>query len=162
MVRIAQKKRITDIFKLSGKVYAFDSTTIDLCLSVYEWAHFRRFKGDVKVHTLFDLETRVPTIFNITNAKIHNVNEMDIIQYELGSFYVTDRAYDDIRRFYHIKEVGPYFVVRANKPLRYQHVRGKRRMSHIILLGSIIRLFVYKSKYDYPAVLGRITYYDEE
>ena len=162
MVRIAQKKRITDIFKLGGKVYAFDSTTIDLCLSVYEWAHFRHSKGGVKVHTLFDLETQVPTIFHITKAKIHDVNGMDVIPYEPGSFYVFDRAYGDFRRLYHVKEVGSYFVVRAKKPLRYRHVRWKRRMPKNILSDSIIRLTVYKSKHDYPAVLRRIEYYDED
>ena len=90
---VAQKMRIENIFKLGGKVYAFDSTTIDLCLSVYEWAHFRRTKGGIKVHTLFDLEAQVPTIFHITKAKLHDVNGMDAIPYEPGSFYVFDRAY---------------------------------------------------------------------
>ena len=81
-VGVAQKMRIENIFKLGGKVYAFDSTTIDLCLSVYEWAHFRRAKGGIKVHTLFDLEAQVPTIFHITKAKLHDVNGMDSIPYE--------------------------------------------------------------------------------
>lgn len=83
-VGVAQKMRIENIFKLGGKVYAFDSTTIDLCLSVYEWAHFRRAKGGIKVHTLFDLEAQVPTIFHITKAKLHDVNGMDAIPYEPG------------------------------------------------------------------------------
>ena len=75
-VGVAQKMRIENIFKLGGKVYAFDSTTIDLCLSVYEWAHFRRAKGGIKVHTLFDLEAQVPTIFHITKAKLHDYPEV--------------------------------------------------------------------------------------
>ena len=111
--------RIENIFKLGGKVYGFDSTTIDLCLSVYEWAHFRRAKGGIKVHTLFDLEAQVPTIFHITKAKLHDVNGMDAIPYEPGSFYVFDRAYNDFRRLHHIKEVGSFFVVRAKNPLKY-------------------------------------------
>ena len=123
---VAQKMRIENIFKLGGKVYAFDSTTIDLCLSVYEWAHFRRAKGGIKVHTLFDLEAQVPTIFHITKAKLHDVNGMDAIPYEPGSFYVFDRAYNDFRRLHHIKEVGSFFVVRAKNPLKYQYVRWKR------------------------------------
>ena len=124
-VGVAQEMRIENIFKLGGKVYAFDSTTIDLCLSVYEWAHFRRAKGGIKVHTLFDLEAQVPTIFHITKAKLHDVNGMDAIPYEPGSLYVFDRAYNDFRRLHHIKEVGSFFVVRAKNPLKYQYVRWK-------------------------------------
>ena len=161
-VGVAQKMRIENIFKLGGKVYAFDSTTIDLCLSVYEWAHFRRAKGGIKVHTLFDLEAQVPTIFHITKAKLHDVNGMDAIPYEPGSFYVFDRAYNDFRRLHHIKEVGSFFVVRAKNPLKYQYVRWKRRMPKNVLSDSIIRLTVYKSKHDYPEVLRRIEYYDDE
>lgn len=159
---VAQKMRIENIFKLGGKVYAFDSTTIDLCLSVYEWAHFRRAKGGIKVHTLFDLEAQVPTIFHITKEKLHDVNGMDAIPYEPGSFYVFDRAYNDFRRLHHIKEVGSFFVVRAKNPLKYQYVRWKRRMPKNVLSDSIIRLTVYKSKHDYPEVLRRIEYYDDE
>lgn len=124
-VGVAQKMRIENIFILGGRVYAFDSTTIDLCLSVYEWAHFLRAKEGIKVHTLFDLEAQVPTIFHITKAKLHDVNGMDAIPYEPGSFYVFDRAYNDFRRLHHIKEVGAFFVVRAKNPLKYQHVRWK-------------------------------------
>ena len=101
-VGVAQKMRIENIFKLGGKVYAFDSTTIDLCLSVYEWAHFRRAKGGIKVHTLFDLEAQVPTIFHITKAKLHDVNGMDAIPYEPESFYVehttTSQDFTTLRR----------------------------------------------------------------
>ena len=161
-VGVAQKMRIENIFKLGGKVYGFDSTTIDLCISVYEWAHFRRAKGGIKVHTLFDLEAQVPTIFHITKAKLHDVNGMDVIPYEPGSFYVFDRAYNDFRRLHHIKVVGFFFVVRAKNPLKYQHVRWKRRMPKNVLSDSIIRLTVYKSKHDYPEVLRRIEYYDDE
>ena len=138
--------RIEHIFKLGGKVYAFDSTTIDLCLSVYEWAHFRRANGGIKIHTLFNLEAQVPTIFLITKAKLHDVNGMDAIPYEPGSFYVFDRAYGDFKRLYHIKEVGSFFVVRAKSSLRYQHVRWKRRIPKNVLSDSIIRLTVYKSR----------------
>lgn len=161
-VAVVQRMRIEHIFKLGGRVYAFDSTTIDLCLSVYEWAHFRRKKGGIKINTLFDLEAQVPTIFLITKANLHDVNGMDAIPYEPGSFYVFDRAYGDFKRLYHIKEVGSFFVVRAKSRLRYQHVRWKRRMPKNVLSDSIIRLTVYKSRHDYPAVLRRIEYYDEE
>lgn len=139
-VGVAQKMRIKNIFKLGGKVYAFDSTTIDLCLSVYEWAHFRRAKEGIKVHTLFDLEAQVTTIFHITKAKLHDVNGLDAIPYEPESFYVFDRAYNNFRRLHNFKEVGSFFVVRAKNPLKYQHVRWKRWMPKNVLSDSIIRL----------------------
>ncbi len=138
MVSVAQKKRITDIFKLQGKVYAFDSTTVDLCLSVYDWAHFRRAKGGIKVHTLFDLEAQIPTIFHITNAKVNDINGMDIIPYEPNAFYVFDRGYNDFRRLFNINKVGSSFVVRAKKTLKYQHIRWKRKMKKGILSDSIV------------------------
>ena len=90
-VGVAQKMRIENIFKLGGNVYAVDSTTIDLCLSVYEWAHFRRAKGGIKVHTLFDLEAQVPTIFHITKAKFHDVNGMDAQECPIGLHYQAYR-----------------------------------------------------------------------
>ena len=77
----ARRKRCTDIFKLEGNVYAFDSTTIDLCLSVFEWAKFRTTKGDVKVHTMYDVETQVPAFVHITPASVHDMNAMDVIPY---------------------------------------------------------------------------------
>ncbi|MBR0304676.1 MAG: IS4 family transposase [Bacteroidales bacterium] len=95
MMAQARGKRVVDIFKLNGNVYAFDSTTIDLCLSVFEWALFRKRKGGVKVHTLYDIEPRVPTFFHITPARVHDMKAMDAIPYEENSFYIFDRGYND-------------------------------------------------------------------
>ncbi|MDY4572666.1 MAG: transposase, partial [Candidatus Cryptobacteroides sp.] len=81
-----------DIFKLNGNVYAFDSTTVDLCLSTFEWALFRKKKGGIKMHTLYDLETQIPTFFHITPARVHDTKAMDVIPYEENSFYIFDRA----------------------------------------------------------------------
>ena len=103
----AQKSRATEIFKLGGNVYAFDSTTIDLCLSVFEWALFRRKKGGVKVHTLYDIETQIPTFFHITPAKVHDTKAMDLIPYEENSFYIFDRGYNDFKRLYNIERIEP-------------------------------------------------------
>lgn len=97
-VKVTQQKRITDIFKLDGKVYAFDSTTIDLCLGAYDWDYFRCAKGGIKVHTLFDLEVQMPPIFHITNAEVNDINGMDAIPYEPNAFYVFDRGYNDFKR----------------------------------------------------------------
>ena len=93
MISEARKKRVNDIFKLNGNVYAFDSTTIDLCLKLFPWATFRTHKGGVKIHTLYDVETQVPAFIHITEAKINDIKAMDVIPYESGSFYVFDRAY---------------------------------------------------------------------
>ena len=94
MVEQARFKRKTDIFKLGGNVYAFDSTTIDLCLSVFWWAKFRKRKGGVKVHTLYDIETQIPAFFHMTTASVHDSKAMDEIPYETGSYYIFDRAYN--------------------------------------------------------------------
>ena len=88
LVDEARRKRAVDIFKLGGNVYAFDSTTIDLCLDVSWWAKFRKHKGGIKIHTLYDVETQIPTFFHITSTKVNDVNAMDVIPYEIGSYYV--------------------------------------------------------------------------
>ena len=93
MMEQARKKRATDIFKLKGKVYAFDSTTIPLCLSVFWWAKFRKKKGGIKAHVLYDLESQVPAFFHITSASVHDSKAMKGIPYESGSYYVFDRGY---------------------------------------------------------------------
>ena len=97
LIEQARKKRANDIFNLEGNVYAFDSTTINLCLSVFWWAKFRKHKGGIKVHTLYDIETQVPAFFHITEAAMHDSNAMGIIPYETGSYYVFDRAYNNFK-----------------------------------------------------------------
>ena len=162
MIGKARSKRINDVFELGGNVYAFDSTTVDLCLSVYEWARFRRAKGGIKIHTLYDLETQVPAFLHITEASVHDVNAMDKIPYEQGAFYVFDRGYNDFKRLYRINEIESLVVVRAKENLKFKAVRWKRRMPKNVVSDSIIRLSGYASEKKYPDVLRRIVYYDEE
>ena len=107
----ARSKRITDIFKLGGSVYAFDSTTIDLCLSVFWWAKFRKHKGGIKIHTLYDIETQVPAFFHITEASVNDVRAMDELAYEPGAYYIFDRGYNDFCRLHRITCTDSYFVV---------------------------------------------------
>ena len=102
MIEQARKKRVNDIFKLDGNVYAFDSTTIDLCLQMFPWAKFRKHKGGIKVHTLYDVETQVPAFIHVTEAKVNDIKAMDAIPYESGSYYVFDRAYNDHKRLFKI------------------------------------------------------------
>ena len=94
MMEQARKKRVTDIFKLKGNVYAFDSTTIPLCLSVFWWAKFRKKKGGIKAHVLYDLESQVPAFFHISTASVYDSKAMKEIPYESGSYYVFDRGYN--------------------------------------------------------------------
>ena len=158
----ARSKRATDIFNLGGHVYAFDSTTIDLCLSVFWWAKFRKHKGGIKVHTLFDVETQIPAFFHVTEASVHDVNAMDEIPYESGAYYVFDRAYDDFKRLYHITRIGAFFVIRAKDNIRYKITKWKRRMPKNVLTDARIRLTGYYTSKRYPDELRMVRYWDEE
>ena len=135
LVDEARRKCAVDIFKLAGNIYAFDSKTIDLCLDVFWWARFRKHKGGIKIHTLYDIETQLPTFFHITSAKVNDVNAMDVIPYEIGSYYVFDRGYNDFKRLYRIKTLDSSFVVRSKKDLQYKCVKWSRRLPQKYALG---------------------------
>ena len=98
MITIAQGKRITRDFVLDGRFYAFDSTTIDLCMNLFWWANFRQAKAGIKVHTLYDVVTQIPAFIHITEAKVHDMNAMDEIPYEPNAWYIFDRGYFDLSR----------------------------------------------------------------
>lgn len=104
LVREAQHKRKIDIFKLEGNIHAFDSTTIDLCLAVFQCAKFRKRNGGVKLHVLYDVETQIPTFCHITEACVHDSKAMKEIPYESGSYYIFDRAYNNFRMLYRIHQ----------------------------------------------------------
>ena len=125
----ARECRATDIFKLNGHVYAFDSTTIELCLNAFKWAVYRKNqrKGGIKVHTLYDIETSIPTFFHITEARVNDMRAMDAIPYEENSFYIFDRGYNDFKRLYAIESIGAYFVVRGKKNNDFRPMKWKRR-----------------------------------
>ena len=158
----AQKCRAVEIFKLGGKVYAFDSTTIDLCLSVFEWALFRKKKGGVKIHTLYDIETQIPTFFHITPARLHDTKAMDAIPYEENSFYIFDRAYNDFGRLFTINSVGAYFVVRGKKNNDFRPMRWKRRLPSCVLSDAIGYMDGQLTMSKYPEKIRRIIYLDSE
>lgn len=158
----AQKCRAVEIFKLGGKVYAFDSTTIDLCLSVFEWALFRKKKGGVKIHTLYDIETQIPTFFHITPARLHDTKAMDAIPYEENSFYIFDRAYNDFGRLFTINSVGAYFVVRGKKNNDFRPMRWKRRLPSGVLSDAIGYMDGQLTMSKYPEKIKRIIYLDSE
>ena len=162
LIAEARKKRATDIFQLGGNVYAFDSTTIDLCLSVFWWAKFRKHKGGIKVHTLYDVETQVPAFFHITEAAVHDSKVMNVIPYETGSYYVFDRGYNDFKQLYRIEEIGSYFVIRAKKKLQYRVLKWKRRMPENVLSDAEIELTGYYPSKHYPKPLRLVRYHDPE
>lgn len=105
-------------FKLGGNVYAFDSTTIDMCLSVFWWAKIRKKKGGIKVHTLYDVETQIPAFFHITEASVHDSKVMIEILYESSSYYIFDRSYNNFKMLYKIHQIEAYFVARAKKSIQ--------------------------------------------
>ena len=162
LVAEARSKRITDIFKLGGNVYAFDSTTIDLCLSVFWWAKFRKHKGGTKIHTLYDIETQVPAFFHITEASVNDVRAMDEISYEPGSYYIFDRGYNDFVRLYRIACTGSFFIVRAKKNLKYKAVKWRRKLPKNVLSDAVITLTGYYPSKRYPKQLRLVRYWDAE
>lgn len=148
---------------VDGNVYALDSTTIDLCLSVFWWAEFRRAKGGIKLHTLYDVKTSIPTFLHISNAKVHDVNILDLIQYEAGSFYVVDKAYIDYRRLYRLHSQGSFFVTRAKDNMRFKRMYSNPvDKEQGVRYDQIGKLETYYPKKEYPDKLRRIKYYDQE
>jgi hypothetical protein len=162
LVNEAREKRATDIFKLGGNVYAFDSTTIDLCLSVFWWAKFRKKKGGIKVHTLYDVETQIPTFFHITEASVHDSKAMNEIPYESGSYYIFDRAYNNFKMLCKIHQIGAYFVIRAKKNLQYKPIKWKRRLPKNVLSDMTIELTGFYPRQYYKEALRLVRYWDEE
>lgn len=162
LVNQAREKRTTNIFNLGANVYAFDSTTIDLCLSVFWWAKFRKKKGGIKVHTLYDVETQIPTFFHITEASVHDSKAMNEIPYEPDSYYIFDRAYNSFKMLYKIHQIGAYFVVRAKKNLQYKTIKWKRRLPRNVLSDVTIDLIGFYPKKYYPESFRMVRYWDEE
>lgn len=162
MMDQARNKRAMDIFKLKGNVYAFDSTTIPLCLSVFWWAKFRKKKGGVKAHVLYDLESQVPAYFHITTASVHDSKVMKGIPYESGSYYVFDRGYNAFRELYRIHQHESFFIVRAKKNLQYKCIKWRRRMPRNVITDSEILLTDYITSRKYKEKLRLVKFYDEE
>lgn len=162
MVKQARNKRKTDIFELGGNVYAFDSTTIDLCLSVFWWAKFRKRKGGIKIHTLYDIETLIPSFFHITTASVHDSKVMDEIPYETGAYYIFDRGYNHFKSLFRIETIGSYFVVRAKSNLQFKAKRWKRRLPENVLSDAVGELRVYNSSKGYPSQIRKVCYWDKE
>lgn len=163
LIDLARKKLINDVFEIKGRIYAFDSTTIDLCLSVFWWAQFRKTKGGIKLHTLYDITTHIPAFVHITEASVHDMNAMDYLVYENGAYYIFDRGYLDFDRLYRITQSGAYFVIRSKSNLKFKRMySNKVDKSTGIIYDQIGKLLGYYVSVDYPEKLRRIKFYDQE
>lgn len=148
--------------RLSSFSTGISSTTIDLCLNVFWWAKFRKRKGGIKIHTLFDVETQIPKFFHITEASVHDVRAMDEIPYESNAYYIFDRAYNDFKRLYTINCMEAKFVVRAKTNLRYKAVKWKRRPPKNVQSDATIKLTEYYPYKRYPEQMRLVRYWDED
>jgi hypothetical protein len=149
--------------ELDATVYALDSTTIDLCLSVFPWAQFRKTKAAVKLHTLLDLRGNIPSFIHISDGKLHDVNVLDLLLPEPGAFYVMDRAYTDFERLYQLQQESAFFVIRAKSNLQF-----RRLYSHSVnkdtglLCDQTVVLTGFYTAQHYPDKLRRIKYHDAQ
>lgn len=163
LIAIAQRKLANTDFVLKGKFYAFDSTTIDLCLNVFWWAKFRKNKGGIKLHTLLDITTQIPEYVHITSASTHDVNAMDYLVYQAEAFYIFDRAYVDYERLFRITKCKAYFVIRAKMNLKFHRTSSKKTdKSKGVIIDQIGKLTGFYIKQDYPEKLRKIKYFDKE
>lgn len=149
---------------LDATVYAFDATTIDLCLSVYPWAPFRQHKAAVKLHTLLDLRGSIPTFIYISDGKMHEVNTLDHLVIEPGAYYLLDRGYLDFARLYVIHQSGAFFVTRAKSNTKFKRRYSKPVDRHTtnVICDQIGVLTVHYSIKDYPDALRRVVVKDDE
>jgi len=163
LIDLARNKRANDNFEIKGKVYAFDSSTIDLCLSVFWWAKFRKTKGGIKLHTLYDITTQIPAFIHITAASVNDVNAMDSIPYESGAYYVFDRGYVDYARLYKITILSAFFVVRAKSNLKFRRMYSRKvdktKGVQCDQIGKLTGFYVSK---NYPVKIRRVKFYDDE
>jgi len=149
--------------ELEQTVYALDSSTIDLCLSVFPWARFRRTKGAIKLHTLLDLRGNIPSFIAITDGKVHDVNILDLLIPEPGSIYVMDKAYLDFRRLFDLNQCAAFFVVRAKSNTQLKRLYSKPvDKSTGVQCDQVVVLTGFYSRKDYPAKLRRIRFFDSE
>jgi len=165
LIKTARELYANEDFGLELKqaVYAFDSTTIDLCLSVFPWAKFRKRKAAVKLHTLLDLRGNIPVVISITNGKVHDVNALDDLVFEPGAIYIFDKAYVDFARLYRMHQSLAFFVTRAKSNFVFKRLYSQPvDKSTGVRADQIIMVAGFYALMDYPERLRRIRYYDVE
>ena len=165
LISMARELYVGDSFGVDLKqtVYALDATTIDLCLSLFPWARFRKHKGAVKLHTVLDLRGNIPSFILITHGKVHDVHLLDQLAFEPGAFYIMDRGYLDFRRLYKISVAAAFFVTRAKKNFVFNRLYSLDvDKSTGVLSDQIISLHGFYSRKRYPEKLRRIRFLDAE
>jgi len=165
LIAIARDLYREDSFleELDETVYALDATTIDLCLSVFPWALFRKKKAAIKLHTLLDLKGNIPTFIHISDGKLNDVNALDLLRLEAGAYYVMDRGYLDFRRLYAFNQIPAFFVTRAKKNMQFKrrYSRPVDKSAGLRCDQTIMLTGFYTSKY-YPDTLRRVKYRDAD
>ena len=163
LIEVARRNNANEDFQIKGQVYAFDSTTIDLCLNVFWWAKFRKYKGGIKIHTLYDVNTQIPSFIHITPAAVHDVNAMDYLSYESKAFYVFDRGYVDYQRLYKVTQHSAFFVIRAKNNLNFNRMySGKIEKSTGVRCDQVGKLLGYYVSKEYPDKIRRVKFFDDE
>lgn len=169
LIRIARRLYSEDSLgiELENAAYAFDSTTIDLCLSMFPWARFMdgqggKKKGAVKLHTLLDLRGDIPAFIHISNGKMHDVLALDYVAIEPAAFYILDRGYHDFKRLFRFTEASAFFITRARLNTKYRRVVSRACDSPGILCDQTIKFTGFYARRNYPQVLRRISYQDPE
>lgn len=165
MIAIARKLYADEplLLDLDETIYALDASVIDLCLTLFPWAYFRKTKSGVKLHTLLDLKGNIPTYIAITEATIHDVNILDLLEFEYGAIYIMDRGYIDFLRLYRFTEAGATFIIRAKSNMKFRRIYSRPvDKSTGLRCDQTIALSGVHSKDDYPEHLRRIKYFDKE
>ena len=149
--------------ELDETIYALDATTIDLCLALFPWATFRRRKGGIKLHTLLDLQGNIPTFVEITPGSVHEINILDNLVFEAGSFYIMDRSYIDFERLHQLHQHHAFFVIRAKSNMQFKRIYSQEvdRSTGLRCDQTIALTGFYTSK-SYPDKLRRINFHDDE
>ena len=165
LIRRARKLYASDALDvgLDNTVYALDSSTVDLCLSLFDWAPFRSTKAAIKLHTLLDLRGAIPAFIHISDGKLHDVNVLDMLTFEAGAFYVMDRGYVDFERLYALHQAGAFFVTRAKSPMDARRVYSTPTERDTgVICDQRVMLNGYYSARKYPEHLRRIRFKDPE
>lgn len=148
---------------IKNNIFIIDSSTIDLCLSIYPWAKFRKTKAAIKLHTKMDAKTSIPDFIHISDGKMHDVNVLDMITIVADSFYILDRGYIDFARLFQVHRAGAYFITRAKKNLDFERMySAKVDKATGLKCDQTIKLKGYYPSRDYPEKLRRIKFYDAE
>ncbi len=168
MLLVAEAQKLAIPFQafdlnIKAPVYAIDATVIDLCLNVFWWCKFRKHKAAVKLHTMLDVKTNIPTFIYVTSGSVHDVNGLDVFPIDAGSFYVMDKGYIDFLRLYRLHQSGAFFITRARTNFKFVRISSlKFDKSTGVKCDQIIRLSNYQVFRFYPDHFRRIKYYNNE